>query len=853
MAVRMPLIAFLCSFSLLISFASAEETEADYYVAPGGDDANPGTRQKPFATIARARDAVRVLNKAGLKKSLKVFIRGGTFRLTEPLVFGPEDSGTKPHSITYAAFPGEMPVLNGGRRITGWKKGNGGVWEVTIPEVKAGNWAFRELFVNNSRRTRARSPNQGYSRIEKSGADRRTNFVFRKGDLKVYENLGEAEVVFFHDWCTSRVLIKSVEPDKRVVRFTGAIGSGVGNKRSWGKIDHFEKHPRYYVENVRELLDAPGEWHLAVKEGVLRYVPLPGELLSKVTFTAPVAERLLEVRGKAGRPIRNLHFNGIAFSHCAWIPPLKFGLPFAQAAHYDTRLSGMKGAGRARVPAAIELSDCENCTIEGCRFSQLGGCGLALRHGCNQNRVIGCEFTDLAANGVMIGEGNKARGRAKDGRPVWDANPSLIVKRNAVANCLIHHCGVLFPGSVGVWVGLTEGTVISHNEIRNLPYTGVSAGWMWNTRPTPCKGNIIEFNHIHHIMQRLSDGGGIYTLGRQPGTILRGNHIHGIPPQAGRAEANGMFLDEGTSEILIVENTIHGVTRSPLRFHKATRNTIRKNTLAVTAGSPPYRFNACSADTMKFEGDTVIMVKGDKGSVRTSENGRVGSALVCSGIGSHMDVPHAPGLDPKSLTVEAWIRLGAVSSSADSRVWVVNKNGNEWEDGHYALVVNGSRAMAYLNIGGEKENCHSVIATTPLQLGKWHHLAMTYDGSNLRLYVDGIEKGSKAIGKPRRPGNTSLRIGARQDGYKTSGFRGMIDEVRIEKRALKAEEIAARHSAPEKVKKTEAVAGHWGFEAVKEADAAEYIRKALETAGLEEPWRERLDQPVKTQAKPPDR
>ena len=128
---------------------------ADFFVAPNGDDANPGTKRKPFATLARARNAVREKVAAGLDRSWLVFVRGGTYPQTQALVFGPEDSGTERHSITYAAAPGESVVLDGGRRISRWKKGKNEVWTADLPEVRSGNWYFRQLFVKDRRAVRA--------------------------------------------------------------------------------------------------------------------------------------------------------------------------------------------------------------------------------------------------------------------------------------------------------------------------------------------------------------------------------------------------------------------------------------------------------------------------------------------------------------------------------------------------------------------------------------------------------------------------------------------------------------------------------------------------------------------------
>jgi hypothetical protein len=183
-------------------------------------------------------------------------------------------------------------------------------------------------------------------------------------------------------------------------------------------------------------------------------------------------------------------------------------------------------------------------------------------------------------------------GRPVDGHAWWQAAPHQVAHGNKVQNNLIERCGNSFEGSVAVWVGLTEETRIEQNEIRFHPYTGVSVGWMWNTTPSPCRRNIVAKNHIHHVLQVLSVGGGIYTLGRQAGTRLEQNHIHHIPPNAGRAESNGLFLDQGTAEIIISGNVIYRTARSQLRFHQTDRLKVQGNILDTNPRNPPFRYNA---------------------------------------------------------------------------------------------------------------------------------------------------------------------------------------------------------------------------------------------------------------------
>lgn len=170
----------------------------------------------------------------------------------------------------------------------------------------------------------------------------------------------------------------------------------------------------------------------------------------------------------------------------------------------------------------------------------------------------------------------------------------------------IDRCGQLYHGSVGIWIGLARATEVSSNEVKNLPYTGVSVGWSWTPAPTVCEGNVISGNHIHHVMQLLSEGAGIYTLGRQPGTTLKSNVIHDVPVNLGRAESNGIFMDEGSSEMRVENNIIYNITKSPIRFHKAGKNTLRFNLLVSKPGVRPFRYNNTKENLMVMEGNQTI-------------------------------------------------------------------------------------------------------------------------------------------------------------------------------------------------------------------------------------------------------
>ncbi len=568
-----PVMTRVCLKVIAIFLLASQLSRADFVVAPEGDDQHPGTAQKPFATIQRAQAAARIRIANGLTRDLVIEIRNGRYILDEPLVFDQRDSGTSQHRVVYAAAAGHTPRISGGQKISNWKLMADGSFAASLADRR-----FRELFVGGERRQRARHPNTGFLRVETVGADRRTRFTAQPGDLEALGDLAGAEFVFLHDWCISRIPIKSMDRATRNV----TTEFSVGYAQPHGEMNRFEPHPRYAIENHSAAWDTPGEWYLDEGLGRIRYLPLSGETPKTLEAIVPVANRLVEVRGPAHSAARicNLHFRGLSFEHCGWFPPAR-GYASAQATWHERR-DGLKG-GLNPILSAVTLDGVENCSFTACRFAQLGGSGLWLRDNCHDNKIKGNHFVDISGNGLMLGKGGKlSKEHATAG--------------NHITNNLIERCGQQYFGAVAIWVGLARSTRVAHNVIRHHPYTGISLGWSWNANRTTAQENVVAHNRIHHVMQILSDGGGIYTLGHQPDSFLQGNLIYDLPLNLGSAESNGIFMDEGSTGFTVENNLIHSVGRSPIRFHRATTNLVRDNILGTESGVEMFRYNATQAD-----------------------------------------------------------------------------------------------------------------------------------------------------------------------------------------------------------------------------------------------------------------
>lgn len=548
-----------------------------FFVATNGNDAwtgreaapNRPATDGPFATLQRALAAAREfkVGQGSKNDAATIWVRGGTYFLTAPLALKPEDSNLK-----LVAHPNERPVISGGRRIMGWKEvtvGGKKLWAAKIPEAREGKWFFRELWVNGERRVRARHPNKGYLSIEglpdkaPEWTKGHTRFQFRDGDLKAWPSVTNAEVVAMSRWVESRLPVTSVDEAAHVVNF---------GKRS---VFELQKDDLYYLEHAFEALDTPGEWYLEAQSGTLFYAPMPGERPDHIEAIAPVLTQVVRLEGKpeTGQVVERIEFRGLTFAHAEW-NLAKAGDKNAPAG-WPAPTSEVGGFNQAAVgvPGAVWGEGVRACVFERCEFAHLGSYGLELARGCQSNRISRCEFADLGAGGIKIGETAIRQSATEQ------------AQANEISDCRIHDGGKMFQSAIGVWIGQSPNNHIVHNLIHDFYYTGISIGWTWGYGPALASNNIVEWNHIHHIGVEsdgdgpvLSDMGGIYTLGKQPGTRIVNNLWHDI---AGFSYGGwGIYFDEGSSGILAENNIVYRTTHGGFHQHYGETNRVWNNIFA---------------------------------------------------------------------------------------------------------------------------------------------------------------------------------------------------------------------------------------------------------------------------------
>ncbi|WP_182864737.1 right-handed parallel beta-helix repeat-containing protein [Rhodopirellula sp. JC639] len=431
----------------------------------------------------------------------------------------------------------------------------------------------------------ARHPNFGYHRIKESLPDRRSGFVAAAGDIP--DGIGDGfDLILLHDWSSSRLPVQSYDARTRTLRTVGPIGC----KADHYAIDHFEKQPRYWLEGHSAFADVEGEWYIDADSHELVIVGRENQQESpKVVL--PWLSELLVASGTDGNPIRNLAIHGIAFTESRFeMPP--GGYAGAQASMHEARDErGVRTpSGRDFVQAAVRIEIASGCRVTHCNFRSLGGSGLWIGGRTKNCKVFRSRFYEIGGNGLNLGEDNSRR---VDDETWYKTAPDQVPTGNKVEHCEFSHCGRILPGAVAIWGALHRDLEIANNHIHDCPYTGISLGWIWNDSESPAAGNVIRDNRIEFVMQVLSDGGGIYTLGRQPDTLITGNRISDIPLNAGRAESNGMFLDQGTSGLTISGNTIRRVDKSPCVFINAARTSCER----IAGSWQPTKHRRCVSTT----------------------------------------------------------------------------------------------------------------------------------------------------------------------------------------------------------------------------------------------------------------
>ncbi|MDF2927060.1 MAG: hypothetical protein K0R57_5974 [Paenibacillaceae bacterium] len=514
-------------------------TQAVYYVdGENGDDGQSGSFASPFKTIERAKAEARLINDS-MTGDIIIYLRGGTYGLSNPLLFTPEDSGKNGYSIIYRAYGQEKPVVSGGQAVQNWSLHDEGkhIYKAAVdPGV-----VTRQLFVNGQRAVRARSQGGLPDAVQTD-----SGYTTSMTEMANWSNIRQVELVFVEEFTNPRNVIDSVYAAQGVATVRMREPGWTYNKDKGGTRPTLP----VYIENAYELLDEPGEWYLDLSSHTLYYIPLPGEDVFSSSFELPVLEELVRLEGALGNPVSHIRFEGIAFTLATWLAPgTEQGHPDAQS---NILRYGQTGAYRNEVfsGAAVNLRMAHSIVFERSEFARLGGAGINLFEGSQDNRITGGVFTDIAASGIQIGEPNRNNPYTMN-----PEDPRYLVKNNVVTNNYIAHIGQEYKSSVGIFAGYVQNLHAANNEIAYVPYSGITVGWGWSSDITAARGNAILHNYVHNVMEELHDGAGIYTLSAQPESVISGNYV-----DTG-TNIGGIYLDQGTSYFEVTHNVVRNVTQ----------------------------------------------------------------------------------------------------------------------------------------------------------------------------------------------------------------------------------------------------------------------------------------------------
>lgn len=559
---------------------------------------NPEGTDGPLATLAAAISMVRLLREQNMTVgTVRILVQPGHYRLTSPLTFGPND-----HDLVFVASSGDV-VVHGWKEIEGWQTGDANgraCWVSDVGHLLAGRAAPLSLFANGERRPRARFPKDGWLVIEDVPDHKgdkfglfdaaAARFVVKPGDFDpAWRNPRSIEAVVNHLWIEERMPVESFDPQRRLLTSTHRSIFSLKNLGWMGKTPC----AKYFWENVFEALSEPGEWYLDPVEERLYYIPMPGETPENTCVSVPMLSQLVRCHGDidGGRPVHGIHFEGITFEGTDWSHPEGWGKwwdPATPAHTWRTRDSfshfnennlareGLPPTDKVAsvpqaahdLPGAISFEAATNCALTNCTLRSLGFYAIDVRGGCSQLRFQGNRISGIGGGGIKIDGAEPAGDQRLKTHTVYVGDNS------------IHDCGLVFAAAVGVLTVHASRITIEHNEIFRLFYTGISVGWVWGYEENASFANVIQYNHIHEIgMGRLSDMGGIYTLGVQPGTLIKGNHIHDV--RGSHYGGWGIYLDQASSFMTVEANVVHHTNSQCFNEHWGRGNVVRDNLFAL--------------------------------------------------------------------------------------------------------------------------------------------------------------------------------------------------------------------------------------------------------------------------------
>ncbi len=499
-----------------------------------GNDANQGTQDSPFKTLERARDFVRCINKE-MPEDITVYISGKEYEIDHTLEFTAEDSAPAGRKIIYKGVGEEKPIIRGSGRVTGWRLHDEqkNIWVADL-DTDAG----RQLFVNGVRADLASYTKPDFA-CETVFQD---CFYVDEDMLLTLAHPTDMEVVTNEEWTQKRRRVTGVVREGDRIRID--IDS-----RAWSQ-NKYMPTTIYRLDNQYEFLDEPGEYYRDSRENKLYYIPRVGEDMETAEAVFPAVEKLVSVFGdNPFSYVNGITFDGLKFEYStAQIP--ECGIDDNQ----NLQLRWDDGTTHS-LPGALDIRYGHDIDILNCDVEHHGGMGIRYTIGIQDCDIVGNRMYDLSAHGVMIGDPGEPY-EYLDATFANCGTPAYRDMNNSIVNNYIADIACEYNGATGISILFSQYTRIAHNDLFDLPYTGIHIAWGWDQYVHSLKGLVVENNYLNYVMTVLRDGGGIYSLGRSSATLEEPNLWRENYISMMTTSGAPYYLDQGSSYHRLVDNVI---------------------------------------------------------------------------------------------------------------------------------------------------------------------------------------------------------------------------------------------------------------------------------------------------------
>ncbi len=558
-----------------------EKTRTEFYISPNGDDSAIGSRTKPWRTLEKARDHIRIINK-DMREDITVYLRGGIYPLNKTFELTTRDSGTNGHWIIYKAYPNEVPILSGAVPVTGWTRHTGDIWKAQLVRDKK----LRALYVNGKRAIMARMNDGvigqgGYGTFTITGnepwaAAEGTEFAgikFKSDEVGVYSNPQNVELYQSNVWSEPILCVEDMfSEDGHTVAMLQQPYGAIALNMSWIPF-HADPRPDrlLYIRNAYELLDEPGEFYFNDQTHTLYYY-CRGENMTTAQVFAPAVEKLVSITGESKTArVHHIQFYGLTFAYDDYLLSSlgdSRGWVSVQSLSQFTRYikDGNWHPNQYNditIPkGTVNVCNAESIQFKRNRFEHLASAvSLSLENDVVNTAVIGNCFGDLMGTSVNVG--HPQHYKIGDGEQ-FGKGAEGICKDILISNNFVHNACLDFHQVEGMTGFFVENVKIVHNEISGTPYGGIALGWWWGNSEIPpstvAKNNSITYNRIGNTHLALKDGGIIYVLGEQPGSEIAYNYCYDGP--------RCIYPDDGSAYWNIHDNVILNRQHIESRQHK---------------------------------------------------------------------------------------------------------------------------------------------------------------------------------------------------------------------------------------------------------------------------------------------